>query len=86
MVRVDAAPDAALGEVPTRPGQEYVRVNEAESTNAVRTPAGRVRIEIKVTEAQKDLFARAASAKKQGMSEFVRTCAEEAAQEILKRR
>jgi len=49
-------------------------------------PATRHRIEIKVTEAQKDLIARAAAARKQGVSEFVRSCAEKAAAEILKAR
>jgi hypothetical protein len=46
----------------------------------------RHRIEIKVTEAQKDLIRRAAAAQKTGLSEFVRTCAEKAARETLKGR
>ena len=45
--------------------------------------SGRYRIEIKVTEEQKDLITRAAAARKLGMSEFVRNCAEKAAREIL---
>ena len=44
----------------------------------------RFRIEIKVTEAQKDLIFRAAAQQKQGMSEFVRASAEKAARDILK--
>jgi uncharacterized protein (DUF1778 family) len=54
--------------------------------NASPSPATsscRYRIEIKVTEEQKDLIKRAAAARKLGMSEFVRNCAEKAAREIL---
>lgn len=54
------------------------------ATPAGPPTSGRHRIEIKVTEEQKDLITRAAAAQKLGMSEFVRTCAEKAAREILK--
>ena len=47
--------------------------------------ATRHRIEIKVSEEQKALFARAADASKQGISEFVRSAAEGAAREVLSR-
>jgi len=56
---------------------------EAESTEP---KPSRHRIEIKVSEKQKDLIARAAAAKGQGISEFVRTAAEHAATEALKSR
>jgi uncharacterized protein (DUF1778 family) len=44
----------------------------------------RHRIEIKVSEAQKDLITRGALASRQGISEFVRGAAERAAEAILK--
>ena len=44
----------------------------------------RYRIEIKVTEAQKDLIARGAAEVRQGISEFVRAAAEKAARDALK--
>lgn len=43
----------------------------------------RYRIEVKVTEAQKDLVVRAAAAAGQGISEFVRSAAEKAAVDVL---
>jgi uncharacterized protein (DUF1778 family) len=48
-------------------------------------PKTRHRIEIKVSETQKDLITRGAAAAKQGISEFVRQAAERAANEALKR-
>jgi len=54
---------------------------EAESNEPKRS---RHRIEIKVSEEQKDLIARAAAATRQGISEFVRAAAERAATEALK--
>lgn len=45
----------------------------------------RYRIEIKVTREQKDLIARGAEVSKQGISEFVRLAAEDAAREALRR-
>lgn len=43
----------------------------------------RHRIEIKVSEEQKDLIARAAEIARQGISEFVRAAAERAARELI---
>lgn len=43
----------------------------------------RYRIEIKLTEAEKDLIARGAAARKQGLSQFVRSAAEDAARAAL---
>lgn len=57
---------------------------DAETTTGRSKPGARHRIEIKVSEAQKDLISRAAAARSQGISEFVRSCAEKAAAEILK--
>lgn len=48
-------------------------------------PKTRHRIEIKVTEAQKELITQGAAAVRQGISEFVREAAERAAAEALKR-
>ena len=45
----------------------------------------RFRIEVKVTEAQKELITRGAVATGQGISEFVRAAAESAAREALAR-
>jgi uncharacterized protein (DUF1778 family) len=45
----------------------------------------RHRIEIKVSEVQKDLITRGAAAARKGISEFVREAAERAATEALKR-
>jgi uncharacterized protein (DUF1778 family) len=45
----------------------------------------RHRIEIKVSEGQKDLITRGAAAAKQGVSEFVRLAAERAANDALRR-
>ncbi len=47
--------------------------------------APRHRIEIKVSEAEKNLITRGAAAAKKGISEFVREAAEHAANEALKR-
>jgi uncharacterized protein (DUF1778 family) len=47
--------------------------------------AQRYRIEIKVTEAQKALIARAAAARGEGLSEFVRAAAETTAHDVLGR-
>jgi uncharacterized protein (DUF1778 family) len=44
----------------------------------------RYRIEIKVTEVQKDLIGRGAAEARQGISEFVRAAAEKAAKDALK--
>lgn len=48
-------------------------------------PITRHRIEIKMTEGQKDLIARAAAARGQGLSEFVKHATEAAAHETLAR-
>lgn len=53
-----------------------------ESSEPKTTPS-RHRIEIKVSEEQKELIARGAAAAKQGISEFVRSAAERAAREAL---
>jgi uncharacterized protein (DUF1778 family) len=53
-----------------------------DETSPART---RHRIEIKVSESQKDLITRGAAAAKQGISEFVRLAAERAANEALQR-
>jgi uncharacterized protein (DUF1778 family) len=49
------------------------------------TKSTRLRIEVKVSPEQKDLFERASAQTKQGVSEFVRSAAEKAARELLKR-
>jgi uncharacterized protein (DUF1778 family) len=43
----------------------------------------RLRIEVKVSEEQKDIITRAADIAKQGVSEFVRSAAERAARDLL---
>jgi len=53
--------------------------------NESKLTATRHRIEIKVSEEQKALIARAAEAAKQGISEFVRSAAEKAALATLSR-
>ncbi len=53
---------------------------------ASQAPITRHRIEIKVSEAQKDLISRAAAAQGKGLSEFVRTAAEAAARDAVARR
>lgn len=66
-------------EVSTLGSRNSKRMHEPEPTKT------RHRIEIKVSEAQKDLITRGAAAAKQGISEFVRLAAERAANEALKR-
>lgn len=51
--------------------------------NVERVRPTRHRIEIKVSEEQKELFNRAADATRQGVSEFVRSAAERAARDLL---
>jgi uncharacterized protein (DUF1778 family) len=46
----------------------------------------RHRIEIKVSEQEKDLIVRAAGLAKQGISEFVRSAVERAARELIAKR
>jgi uncharacterized protein (DUF1778 family) len=53
--------------------------------NAEKPRAARHRIEIKLSEAQKNSIVKAASLAKQGVSEFVRRAAEAAANEIISR-
>lgn len=43
----------------------------------------RYRVEIKVSEEQRELFTRAAAISKQGLSEFVRAAAERAARDVV---
>ena len=50
------------------------------------SPRDRFRIEIKVSRDQKELIRRGAEASKQGVSEFVRLAAEQAAKEALRNR
>lgn len=47
------------------------------------TGTPRLRIELKVSREQKELFERAAAASRQGISEFVRAAAERAARQII---
>jgi len=51
-----------------------------------KAPATRHRIEIKVSEEQKDVIVRGAELARQGISEFVRTAAERAARELIAQR
>jgi uncharacterized protein (DUF1778 family) len=59
---------------------------ESDEAATVQAPVARHRIEIKVSESQKDLITRAAAAKKTGLSEFVRNAAEAAARDILSKK
>jgi uncharacterized protein (DUF1778 family) len=47
-----------------------------------KSKSSRLRIEVKVSAEQKDLFERAATLAKQGVSEFVRSAAEKAARDL----
>jgi hypothetical protein len=59
-------------------------VNNSDTpTLSSATNARRFRVEIKVSEAQKELIIRAAAVSKQGLSEFVRISAEQAARKVL---
>lgn len=54
--------------------------------NSKRKPsAARHRVEVKLSEEQKDVITRGAALAKQGLSEFVRTAAENAARDLISR-
>lgn len=54
-------------------------------TEETRVRMPRLRIEVKVSQEQKDLFERASAITRQGVSEFVRSAAEHAARDVISR-